>query len=886
MKNNLYSNKFEKITKKMKTTIKSSFSNLKNNNYKLNKSLYNLDNLDLSKSNSSCRNNQNLNVQKKQMNYKINNKQYKSLSVNKPINSINNENEEEFNIIQNLWDDLGISEDYQEEFIKYIFSLDEKKEKNLIFSYEKENLIKFRESLIKLSIDITKRDNHILTLKKLISYLEKIVIQKTEKMDNNVYDKIKDVLIYLRINAINIINQMGKIREISSYYELKGKWEPERVNPSYLYNSNYLSYMVRNNKFINNTILFNFIETDNGINKTDLFFSNIKYIITSNNTKIEIPKSKDLQKLIAKCNYILLQDHLLNKIHNNIILKKRNILSPKLNQKKNILSKSQSEIYLANDIDSKKYLTIFGHNKINLSRTLYYLKKTLGNKYEKMFINDTCKKNRTLNLKKNLQIMEKYFPLNKHIINNENIKKNNNKIIIEGSKLKMQDNSNEYKKSDMIIEDFDSDKEEKKNDRIIEKSQSQNNYNILINNSKYKNLNDKKEMKSYQKLNNEIDEQIKYTEKSEGKIQKKKLSKNNSFKNNSNNKSFNNNSINNKSIKNSSRNDSFINNNSFKNNSKKINNINDNNIINKNDNDKIIKSYNNRLNDIKETNRNLKSNNNLIKERNNNEINNMRIQNNSEREHNLKNNKYNDFINEININKNNNFINNSINDDIIVNYNDNNKISNNNSEIELKNDEENNIKRNENEIINNNEINDNERENKIEIDKSISNIEILVVKEEINEKEKDGFTEAKKDIKFIESNEEEKKNNKKEKNKIEYKESILVYNKTSNKKNKSLKMKNKKNKDNEKYQNNYIKEDNDDSSIKCNINNSKIEEKISISDNNYLKKNQNVSFKEDKNESKDKKEKLLKFRKYTEEELKKKDDENDDSEESIKYGNL
>ena len=131
-------------------------SNSKNNNNKFNKSLHNLNNLDLSQTVSSHRKNKNLDVQKYQINCNINSKQYKS-SVNK-INSINSENEEELNVIQNLWDDLGVSQEYQEEFVKFIISLnDDEQYKNDIFYYEKNNLRKFREALIKLSIEISNR---------------------------------------------------------------------------------------------------------------------------------------------------------------------------------------------------------------------------------------------------------------------------------------------------------------------------------------------------------------------------------------------------------------------------------------------------------------------------------------------------------------------------------------------------------------------------------------------------------------------------------------------------------------------------------------------------------------------------------------------------------
>ena len=371
-------------------------------------------------------------------------------------------------------------------------------------------------------------------------------MEKNDKIDANLFDKIQNIIKYLRINAVNIINQISKVREISSYYEMRGKWDPDKANKAYLYNNNYLLNMRKNIKFINNSILFNYLETDNGIKKTDIFFSNIKSIINKENTKISIPISIELKSAINKCKYIILQDDFFSNIQKeNNCIKQRNILSPKAKYKNNLLPRASSEIYLANENDNKKYMTMFGHNKINLSRTLYYLKKTMGNNYEKMFMNQK-KKNRQLNLKKDLDIMDKFFPINKQNSNygnnNMNIytnNDNNNKIIIEHTTdAKEEDNYNNKK---IILEHINADSDrntiKKDKDKLKESQRNIAKENEKLksqeiekekqinaeNNNNYNELKDKSIAKKDEKgenctKNSLKNSQVKNTEKSETKI--------------------------------------------------------------------------------------------------------------------------------------------------------------------------------------------------------------------------------------------------------------------------------------------------------------------------------------------------------------------------------
>ena len=581
------------------TSLKYSFPTINKSSSQIN----NLNNLSLTQSNSSLKRNQNK-------------------------NDILNENEtdEELSIIENLWDDLGVSTNYQIEFKKFIKSVNNEQEKSEYLFSEKNKLKKFRESLLKLSLEISNRENNIFKLKKYNNYLEKCTKERKE-IEVNFFDKICSIIKFLRINAVNIILQFEKLREKCSYYELKGKYNLNNANKSYLYDENYLINMPKSIKFINKSILFNYIETDNHVQSTDLFFSNCKNIITDDNQKLKIPISIELKNAINKCKYIILQDNLFNNIKNdNLMTGSRNMFSQKriggMNNSYNNrvympsstlkkISKSNSELSLLNDSDSRKFMTMFGHNKVNLSRTLYYLKRTMGNDYENLFLSSN--KNKKVDMKKSEEIMDKYFHLNKqlnedenNIVNNSNNnnniilenrideennftnKSNNKKIIIEKTYLneKKENNINNRSIRSNRSNEMNDNKEKPKSKKVVKKSKSK---------SKSKSKNKKKEM------NNDINQN---------------KSRNKELININNNYNINNNiNENEDEIKNEREDDKYNNYDSEKNNNDKKNeeivDLNNNNNINNKYNDKDINNNdkdNDNDNDI--SNNNDKDNNN------------------------------------------------------------------------------------------------------------------------------------------------------------------------------------------------------------------------------------------------------------------------------------
>ena len=419
----------------------------------------------------------------------------------------------DFIIMKSLWNDLGVNIEYQKQFENSINEIKEEREKAEMIIHEKNHLKKFREILIKLSEEISNRDDIIYKLKKYCNELDKYTYDKNiypEKINENenenevlssLFKSIYNNINLYRISTVNIVNRMTKVREVSSYYELNNKWDASNINRTYIFRKNYLISMCNDIEFINNSSLIDYIQTfnENDSANVDLFFSNWNYLKTNNYIKYNLSISKELQKEIIKCKYIILQDNLLNKIKKEtkkLLKLKKNIFSPRSNPNHSVgnnyskfSKKARSELHLVNHETENKFFEIFGHNQVNLSRTLYYLKKTMGDNYGNMFLSGN--KIDSYNTPRNLDIMNNYFALNNNynIIsneNNENEKLNasyNSKDISEKSdlkKLEMINNllSNESESNNNISNNLkNSNNISQKNSKIFDKKKNINNIN-------------------------------------------------------------------------------------------------------------------------------------------------------------------------------------------------------------------------------------------------------------------------------------------------------------------------------------------------------------------------------------------------------------------------
>ena len=505
---------------------------------------------------------------------KINNNKSQSSSHFKKIRyqikckSPTRSKEIEYILVKSLWSDLGVNVTYQKEFINYYNELRNDQERIELLILEKNHLRKLREVLIKFSEEISNRDNVIYNIKKYCSELENYLDSRNDEnndndYDNNIEEPPYDILESIqreiksyKINTVNAINRMMIVREMSSYYELNKKWDISNINRSYSFNQNYLLTMIKDIEFLNNSVLLNFIQTNNNYQKVDLFLSNWKYIIINEKTKLRLVNTLELENEINKCKYIIMQDEILNRVkkENKKYLKQKNLFHIKtphgyntaLNNNVSTLSKNvQNDIFLANDNDEKKFYEMFGHNKINLSRALYYLKKKMGNKYENLFYNEN--ENDIDNNKKNMKIMNKIFtfPMNEENDYCESYNENNSELNIINNRnyleylnknkwncsYKTSNDTRGKNKSELINKNFEDLKFEKNSNIFKEKEKSNNS---VKKKKKIKKKQKKETIETYrdkkERINNnekiknkENENNIKITENEENKKEEKEI---------------------------------------------------------------------------------------------------------------------------------------------------------------------------------------------------------------------------------------------------------------------------------------------------------------------------------------------------------------------------
>ena len=294
------------------------------------------------------------------------------------------EDNEELSLIQIIWDDLGVSEEYQNQFLKFMKNLSEENKREY-FEMEKNYLKKFRDSLFKLSKEISSREKNIEDLKKFDEIIKTSFPDKEKKLNEQILLDIQNCIKLLRINSVNIVNYMYKIREISTYSFQKGKYNLEKLNPAYLYNPNYLIEMGNDMDFLKKSSLNNYIDMTNG--EYDAFLSNCHpKNEKKKNNKIYVPIGNDLMKTIKNAKYIIMEDILLNNIQKKndqskiIILKKRKFRGISADIR-SINKSNRSLIKVKSNAD---YNNLFLKSKYtNLKSNQNYPNEDLGNSIQK-----------------------------------------------------------------------------------------------------------------------------------------------------------------------------------------------------------------------------------------------------------------------------------------------------------------------------------------------------------------------------------------------------------------------------------------------------------------------------------------------------------------------
>ena len=122
---------------------------------------------------------------------------------------------------------------------------------------KKKNLKRFGESLLKLSKEITSRENNIHSLKRYIlalingiNYLEDEENEKLKEKRENIIINIISLIKSIRLNSVNTVTHFLKVREIVTYFILIGKIDIKLISKQYKYDENYLNKMINDMAFL------------------------------------------------------------------------------------------------------------------------------------------------------------------------------------------------------------------------------------------------------------------------------------------------------------------------------------------------------------------------------------------------------------------------------------------------------------------------------------------------------------------------------------------------------------------------------------------------------------------------------------------------------------
>lgn len=234
----------------------------------------------------------------------------------------------EFDNIKKLWNDLGVTKDFQKVYKQLAKNLTKKLKKEY-YDYELGQLKKFRDYLIKLSKNITNREKTIYLLKELdINYFQEI---SKEKPNANTLDKltgdITQAIKHLRIHSVNAVNHMVKIRDLCSYNIICGKYDFEQINKGYFFDKNYLIKMKFDLDFLKDTHLAEIYEFSE---ESDPFLLSLSPENEEDNKekkeeekkdkeeekKRTIPMTQELYDACKQCQFIIMQDLMFFQIQN------------------------------------------------------------------------------------------------------------------------------------------------------------------------------------------------------------------------------------------------------------------------------------------------------------------------------------------------------------------------------------------------------------------------------------------------------------------------------------------------------------------------------------------------------------------------------------------
>jgi len=308
-------------------------------------------------------------------------------------NSDLQEENEIFSEIELLWDELGITDEYQDQFELYIGTIVNPDTKNRFLSIEKSNLNKAKEILIKFSKEKKNRLKNIELLKQLNNTIKLNNNNGELKVGKEIIKSVVDCIKAIRINSINVINNIIKIRESLTCYSIEDKIDFDVLFKNFGFDNNYLLKMNSELSFLKYSEInkiFEKNETDENLDTFIAIYNNV--ISNGENEKIPTSISKEMYNAIDKCRYYIAQDGFLNNIKVRKKLKSNKVNGRKINNKFKGNQMALSNCFRDNNYNSNC-------NTNYMDAKLHKLKSEMGKDYNNIFM--SSKQNSNINIPNN-----------------------------------------------------------------------------------------------------------------------------------------------------------------------------------------------------------------------------------------------------------------------------------------------------------------------------------------------------------------------------------------------------------------------------------------------------------------------------------------------------
>ena len=181
----------------------------------------------------------------------------KKSNINIDLNE-ENKNDEKFVEIELLWDELGIKDEYQDQFELYLSNIDNSTYKNKILMLEKNNLInliKLKEELIEFMNEKENRYKNIDILKELNNKLKRNNNNNQFELNKEILKQIVECIKEIRKCSVNIVKKLIKIRENLNCFSIESKINVDIINNKFSFDNNYLSKMNSEISFLQKFLL-------------------------------------------------------------------------------------------------------------------------------------------------------------------------------------------------------------------------------------------------------------------------------------------------------------------------------------------------------------------------------------------------------------------------------------------------------------------------------------------------------------------------------------------------------------------------------------------------------------------------------------------------------